>query len=197
MSPEKMIVAKVVSHKDLERKVILGLEEFGFFEFIDVRRQAGLVEVKRTREEETVFTALERLDKIVTTLNLDPTRRRGKRVEVDDRTLTGSLELVSQVITSVEPEVLEIDAQMMVAKSEVERQKGIRDVAMSLEPLGIDPSLIGTTEFTFTTAGLVPSGRQDELEWSLKEVTEGAYTLNVLQLKSGSYATMLLRELMK
>ncbi|TFG31905.1 hypothetical protein EU527_11300 [Candidatus Thorarchaeota archaeon] len=191
MSPEKMIVAKVVSHKDLERKVLLALEEFGFFEFMDVRRQAGLIEVKRTREEETVFIALERLDKIITSLGLDPLRRKGMPLAVDDTLLHNSLELVSEVIKAVESEILEIDTQLMVAKTEFERQRGIRDVAISLKPLGIDPSFIGRTEYTYTTAGLVPSGRRDELEWSLKEVTEGAFTLNSLRLKSGAYAAVL------
>jgi len=79
----------------------------------------------------------------------------------------------------------------MVAKIELERQKGIRDVANSLRPLGIDPSLIGVTDFTFTTAGLVPSGRSDELEWSIQEVTEGAFTLNSLPLKRGASATVI------
>lgn len=191
MSPEKMIVAKVVSHKELERKVLLAIEEFGFFEFIDVRRQAGLIEVKRTREEETVFTALDRIERIVASLELDTSRHMGKPLEVNDTLLHDSLELVSEVITAVESEVLELDSQIMVAKTEFERQRGIKDVANSLKPLGIDPSLIGTTEYTFTAAGLVPSGRQDELEWSLKEVTEGAYTLNLLPLKGGAHAAVL------
>ncbi|MCK4566975.1 MAG: hypothetical protein KAU48_06670, partial [Candidatus Thorarchaeota archaeon] len=78
MSPEKMIVAKVISHRDLERQVLLALEEFGAFEFLDVRRQAGLVDVKRTREEETVFTAMDRLEKIINSLDLDPRRSTGQ-----------------------------------------------------------------------------------------------------------------------
>ncbi len=191
MSPEKMIVAKVVSHKDLERKVLLGLEEFGFFEFMDVRRQAGLVEVKRTREEETVFTALERLEKMIATLSLDPLRSKGVVLDVDSETLQNSLELVSEVIKAIESEILDLDTKLMATKSELERQRGIRDVATSLKPLGIDPSLIGTTEYTFTTAGKIPSGRQDELEWSLREVTEGAYTLSIMPIKGGAHAAVL------
>ncbi|MHA1862955.1 MAG: V-type ATPase 116kDa subunit family protein, partial [Candidatus Thorarchaeota archaeon] len=191
MSPEKMIIAKVVSHRDLERQVLLALEDFGAFEFLDVRKQAGLVEVKRTREEETVFTAMDQLQKLVTSLDLTAERSTGQILEVDDSKLNNSLELVSEVITSIESEVLEIDTELMVAKIELERQKGIRDVANSLRPLGIDPSLIGVTEFTFTTAGLVPSGRSDELEWSIQEVTEGAFTLNSLPLKGGASATVI------
>lgn len=186
-----MIVAKIVSHRDLERKVLLGLEEFGSFEFLDVRRQAGLIEVKRSREEETVFTALDHLEKIVQSLNLDPNRSSGHIQEIDDSTLQHSLDLVSEVLSSIESEILEIDTNLMVAKTELERQRGIRDVANSLGPLGIDPSLIGTTEFTFTIAGLVPSGRIGELEWSLQEVTEGAFSLISLQIKSGAHASVI------
>ncbi|TFH04687.1 MAG: hypothetical protein E4H14_14225, partial [Candidatus Thorarchaeota archaeon] len=145
MSPEKMIVAKIVSHRDLERQVLLGIEEFGAFEFLDVRRQAGLVEVKRSREEETVFTVLDRLEKIVLSLSLNPNRSTGQLLEIDDSTLKQSLAIVSQVITSIETEVLEIDTELMIAKTELERQRGISDVANSLKPLGVDPSLIGTT----------------------------------------------------
>ena len=191
MSPEKMIVAKIVSHRDLERQVLLGIEEFGAFEFLDVRRQAGLVEVKKSREEETVFSTLDRLEKIVFSLDLEPNRSTGQVMEIDDSTLTHSLEIVSEVITSIETEVLEIDTDLMIARTELDRQRGISDVANSLKPLGVDPSLIGTTDYTFTTAGLVPSGRIGELEWSLQEVTEGAFTLSSLPLKGGAHASVI------
>ena len=191
MSPEKMIVAKIVSHRDFERQVLLGIEEFGAFEFLDIRRQAGLVEVKRSRDEETVFSVLDRLEKVVLSLDLNPHRSSGQVLEIDDSSLQKSLELVSEVITSIETEVLEIDTELMIAKTELERQRGISDVANSLKPLGIDPSLIGTTDYTFTTAGLVPSGRSSELEWSLQEVTEGAFTLNSLSLKGGAHASVI------
>jgi V/A-type H+-transporting ATPase subunit I len=188
MSPEKMIVAKVVSHKDFERQVLMSLEEFSLFEFIDVRRQAGLIDVKRTRDEETVYSAFERLTKVLESLGTDSTRRTGVYTEVDDTTLENSLKLASEVISAVEEEVLDIDSKITIARLEIERQRGIADVAVSLEPLGIDPSLIGTTEFTFTTAGIVPSGRESELEWSIGEVTDGAFTIGTLRLKRGGSA---------
>jgi V/A-type H+-transporting ATPase subunit I len=188
MSPEKMIVAKVVSHKDFERQVLMSLEEFSLFEFIDVRRQAGLIDVKRTRDEETVYSAFERLTKVLESLGKDSTRRTGVYTEVDDTTLENSLRLASEVISAVEEEVLDIDSKITIARLEIERQRGIADVAVSLEPLGIDPSLIGTTEFTFTTAGIVPSGRESELEWSIGEVTDGAFTIGTLRLKRGGSA---------
>jgi len=191
ISPEKMIVAKIVSHRDLERQVLLAIEEFGDFEFIDVRRQAGLIDVKRTKDEETVFVTSDRLEKLVTSLGLKPLRRVGQVQEVDDSSITKSLEIVAEVIKAVEDEVLEIDTNLIVAKTELDRQRGIKDVALSLEPLGIDPSLIRSTDFTFTTAGLVPAGRIEELEWSLHEVTEGAVSIRSLQLKGGSCPTVI------
>ena len=180
-----MIVAKVVSHKDFERQVLLSLEEFSLFEFIDVRRQAGIVDVKRTRQEETALSALEQLAKILESLEVDYTRRTGVYTDVDDSTLDNSLNFASEVISAVESEVLDIDSKLTIARLEIERQRGIADVALSLKPLGIDPSLIGSTEFTFTTAGIVPSGRESELEWSINEVTEGAFTLGRLPLDRG------------
>jgi V/A-type H+-transporting ATPase subunit I len=185
MSPEKMIVAKVVSHKDFERQVLMSLEEFSLFEFIDVRRQAGIVDVKRTRNEETAYSALERLTKVLESLEVNSSKRTGVYTDVDDTTLENSLTLASKVISAVEAEVLDIDSKTTIARLEMERQRGIADVAVSLEPLGIDPSLIGSTEFTFTTAGIVPSGRESELEWSINEVTEGAYSVGILPLKRG------------
>ncbi|MHA2081181.1 MAG: hypothetical protein ACW99H_08565, partial [Candidatus Thorarchaeota archaeon] len=77
MSPQKMIVAKVVSHRDFERQVLMSLEEFSLFEFIDVRRQAGIVDVKRTRNEETAYSALERLTKVLESLDVDYSKRTG------------------------------------------------------------------------------------------------------------------------
>ena len=191
ISPEKMIVAKIVSHRDLERQVLLAIEEFGVFEFMDVRRQAGLVDVKKTREEETVFTALDRMDKLVVSLDLDTLRSVGQVFEVDDASLAKSIEIATKIITSIESEVLELDTELMVTKTELDRQKGIMDVANSLRPLGVDPSYIGETNFTFTTAGLVPAGRSEELEWSLQEVTEGAFSINTLRLKKGTCPTVI------
>jgi V/A-type H+-transporting ATPase subunit I len=191
LSPEKMIIAKVVSHRDLERRVLLALEEYGSFEFIDVRRQAGLMEVKRTRDEETVFSALDRIDKMVNMLELSSEIRSGKLLEIDDSTLQNSLNLASEVIGAIENEVLEIDTELTVARNEIDRQHGIKAIAASLQPLGINPSFIRSTDFTFTIAGLIPSGRQDELEWSLNEVTNGAFVLKSVPIKSGPYASVI------
>ena len=185
MSPKEMVVAKVVSHRDFERQVLQSLQEFSLFEFIDVRRQAGIVDVKRTREEENALSALERLSKILESLEIDPARRTGVFTEVNDTTLAATLNLASEVISAVEEEVLDVDSKLTIARLEMERQRGIADVAESLEPLGIDPSLIGTTEFTFTTAGIVPSGRESELKWSVGEVTEGAFTVGMRSLDKG------------
>ncbi|MHA2602854.1 MAG: V-type ATP synthase subunit I [Candidatus Thorarchaeota archaeon SMTZ1-83] len=185
MSPAEMIIARVVSHKDYEREVLLALEEFGHFEFIDVTHQATVVEVKRSREEETVFVASDRLTKILHSLGIDPGRASGIRIEIDDRELTGTLAHAAEVIGSVEPEVLEIDSETAAAQLELDKQRAIRDVAMSLEPLGLDPSRIGATEYTFTVAGVVPTGRVSQLEWSLKEVTEAAYAFKHIPLKRG------------
>ena len=191
MSPRKMIVAKVVSHRDLERQVKQALEEFGLFEFIDVRRQAGIADVKRSREEETALAVKDRITKILDILEIDVNKKRGRAVEVDDATIEDSLQYVSVVIKAVESEVLDLESKIITAKAELERQRGIRDVANSLKPLGVDPSLIRSTEFTYTTAGIVPSGRDDELEWSLREVTDGSFTLNLLRLKRGASAAVL------
>ena len=51
-----------------ELSFILALEEFGFLEFIDVRQQAGIINVQKTRDEETVFVASERLSTIIESL---------------------------------------------------------------------------------------------------------------------------------
>jgi hypothetical protein len=177
MSPAKMLVAKVVSHRDLERETILALEEFAQFEFIDVQHQAHAVEVKRSREEEIVFVAHDRLSTIIESLGLEPKRGLGARVEVDDSVLKTSLDHVSKVLDAVEKEVIEIDQNTAAASLELERQKGTRDIALSLKPLGLDLSMIGETEYTFTTAGIIDSGRVSRLEWSLSELTEGAFVL--------------------
>ncbi len=186
MSPQEMIVAKVVSHRDLERQVLMAIEDFSLFEFIDVRKQAGIVDIKRTRDEETVYSAHERLTRILESLDIDYSRKTGILINIDDTTLENSLNLASEVITAVEEEVLDIDSKSTVARLEMERQRGIADVARSLEPLGVDPSLIGTTEYTFTTAGFVPSGRESELVWSIGEVTDGAFSIRTLPLKRGA-----------
>ncbi|MHA1943538.1 MAG: V-type ATPase 116kDa subunit family protein, partial [Candidatus Thorarchaeota archaeon] len=191
MSPQKMIVAKVVSHRDFERQVLMAIEDYSLFEFIDVRKQAGIIDIKRTREEDTVFSAHERLTRVLESLEIDYTRKTGVLIDIDDAALESSLNLASEVISAVEEEVLDIDSKATIAKLEKERQRGIADVAKSLEPLGIDPSLIGTTEYTFTTAGLIPSGRESELEWSIGEVTDGAFSIGTLSLKRGGSACVI------
>ncbi len=175
-----MLVAKVVSHIDLERKMILALEEFGLFEPIDVRHQAGLLDSKRTRDEETVFAVSDRIASVIESLNLDTSRGVGEKTSVSDRLLSDSLEQVSQVIQSVENEVLETDRELATLSQELERQKGLRDIALALKPLGLNLGMIGTTEYTYTTAGKIESGRLSKLEWSLNEVTEEAYVFRAV-----------------
>lgn len=175
-----MLVAKVVSHRDLERKMILALEEYGLFEPIDVRHQAGILEVKRSRDEETVFAASERLLVILESLGLDPSRGIGKRAPVDDRRIQDSISYVSKIIQSVESELLGSDGEIASLSLELERQKGICDIALALEPLGLHLEMIGTSEYTYTTAGRIESGRLSKLEWSLNELTEGAYVFRAV-----------------
>jgi V/A-type H+-transporting ATPase subunit I len=191
LSPAEMIVARVVSHKDYEREVLLALQAFGRFEFIDVTQQAGIVDVRRSRDEETVFVALDRIMKVIDSLGLESSRRTGSRIKVDDRRITDSIAYASEVIQSVEPELLEIDTEYAASKLELDKQRAIRDVALFLKPLGLDPSRLGATNFTFTTAGVVPTGRISQLEWSLKEVTEDAFAFKQIPLKRGvSVATL-------
>ncbi|MGY5852579.1 MAG: V-type ATPase 116kDa subunit family protein [Candidatus Thorarchaeota archaeon] len=180
-----MKVAKVVTHQERERDVLMALQEFGRFEFIDVPKQAGIVEIVKTREEETVYTALDRVTKLVESLELDTARRSGTRIEVSDTSLEESLSFVADVIRSAEEEILEIDRDITTESQELERQKGVRDVAISLQPLGLDPQRLGASDYTFTTAGVIPSGRISQLEWSIKELTEDAYSLRSIALKRG------------
>ncbi len=180
MSPSKMIVAKVVSHKDLERKMILALEEFAHFEAIDVRHQAGILDISRTRDEETIFAASDRVASIIESLGIDVTRRIGKRMDISDRDIKDSIAYVTRVIQSVEPELLETDKELATSLLELEQQKGFREVILALEPLGLDLNRLGASEFTFTTAGRIDSSRFSKLEWSLNEVTEGAFVFKAV-----------------
>lgn len=186
MSPAEMVIAKVVSHRDLERQVVMALEEFGLFQFIDVRQQVGLSEVKRSREEETVFSVLDRCSNLVSFLKLDIRHRSPLPTEIDDTSLSGSLDYVAGVIKSVEPETLELEKSIASAGLELERQRGTKDVAASLKPLGLDLGRIGTTEYTFTTAGVIPTAHVTQLQWSLSEVTEGALAFRSIPVRKGA-----------
>lgn len=180
-----MLVAKVVTHKDLERKMILALEEFGLFEPIDVRMQAGILEVQRTSEEETAFALSERMSAVVESFSLDTSRGRSARIEVQNQMLSDSLHFVSEVMNSVESEMTDTDEELATLTLELDRQKGIYDIALALGPLGLDLAMIGTTEYTYTSAGRIESGRLSKLEWSLNEVTEGAYAFKAVPARGG------------
>lgn len=177
MSPAKMVIAKIVAHKDLEREVILSLEEFGLFEFIDVRQQIGVVEHKPTPSEEAVLSLLERLNTLVTHLGLDTTKRIGSFVDIDDRTIDDVLKQANEVLKAIEAEALDIDRDVAVTRLELEQQKNVHDVALSLEPLGLSLDRITTTEFTYTVAGVISADNLSKLNWSIKEVTEGTFAL--------------------
>jgi len=185
MSPAEMVIAKVVSHRDFERQVVMALEEFGLFEFIDVRQQVGLSEVKRSREEETVFSVLDRCSNLVSFLKLDVRHHGRLPTVIDDTSLSGSLDYVGGVIKSVEPETLELEKSIASAGLELERQRGTRDIAVSLKPLRLDLARIGTTEYTFTTAGVLPTAHVTQLQWSLSEVTEGALAFRSIAVRKG------------
>ena len=181
-----MMIAKVVAHRDLEREVIVALEEFGLFEFIDVRHQIGVTELRRSRDEEAVFAGLDRCNSLVSFLKLDVQHHSGMMDDVNDINLSDSLEYVTTVIKSVEPEILEIEKSIATVRLELDRQRSIRDVAVSLAPLGLDLSRLGTTEYTFTTAGVVPANRVSQLEWSLNEVTEGAFAFRTIPVRKNT-----------
>ncbi|MBD3407843.1 MAG: hypothetical protein GF411_17115 [Candidatus Lokiarchaeota archaeon] len=185
MSPTKMVVAKIISHKDKDRQMTLALEEFGLFEFIDVRKRSNLATVEKTRDESTAIAALERIERLASTFDIELDRGISKRASIDDSTLSSSIEYVSDVIRSVEPEVLEIDKDLVSLQMDLERYMNIRDVAQYLEPLGLDPGYIGTTEYTYTTAGVIKTSKFSELEWSLKEVTEDSFAVSSIDLKRG------------
>ncbi len=186
MSPSKMLVAKVVTHKDLERKMILALEEFGLFEPIDVRMQAGILQAKRTGEEETVFTSSDRINAVIESLSLNTSRGSSLRTEVQTQLLSESLEFVTDVVKSVESEVVDTDSELATLTLELERQRGIYDIALAMGPLGLDLGMMTTTEYTYTSAGRIEAGRLSKLEWSLKEVTEGAYAFKAVPARGGN-----------
>ncbi|MHA1771830.1 MAG: V-type ATP synthase subunit I [Candidatus Thorarchaeota archaeon] len=177
MSPAKMVIAKIVTHKDFEREVLLSLEEFGLLEFIDIRQQTGVFEIPPSSGEEAALNLLDRLTHIASSLGLDVTRRIGQFVDVDDQTLDNTLKQANDVLKAIEAETLDISRDTAVAQLELQKQVNLRDVALSLEPLGLSLDLIGATDFTYTTAGVVPLENLSKLEWSIKEVTEGSYAM--------------------
>ena len=185
MSPAKMAVARVITHKDFEREVLLALEEFGLFEFIDVRHQVGIAEIELTSDEEAAQALLDRLTHIVNSLGLDVTRGIGQFVEIDDSNISNALHQANNVLKAIEAEVLDIDRDMAMARVELERHKNVRDVALSLEPLGLALDRIGVTEYTYTAAGVVPQANLSKLEWSIKEVSEGTYAMRSVIVKRG------------
>jgi V/A-type H+-transporting ATPase subunit I len=180
ISPSRMLVAKVVSHRDLERELVLALEEFALFEPMDVRQQAGLSDIKRSREEESAFAVSDRISLIIDSLGLNTTHGTGVKVEVHDGTLADSLSYVADVVKAVESEVLELDKELAYLTTEHGRQSGIRDIALYIEPLGLDLGRIRTTEYTYTTVGKIETARLSKLEWSLNEITEGAFVFKAL-----------------
>ncbi len=170
-----MLIAKIVAHRDYERAIIQAIEEFGKFEFIDVRYQAGLGELKKSRNEEAVYTNLDRLSNIITSLELDPKRHSGRRIEIDDNSLRITLEQANSVLSIVEPELLELDKELATLGTERDRQRMLYDVARSVVPLRLDLRLVGTTDYTYTVAGSVPATNTSRLEWAIREVSEGVY----------------------
>ncbi len=185
ISPAKMVVARVVSHRSLEREVLRALEDFGHFQFIDVPRQAGIVKVELTREENTVISAMGRVTRLLDLLRLEPSVRSGSPLRVEEGSIKDILDFVAGVIKAIEAEVLEIDRNITAARQQLERERGVHDVAERLVPLGLSPQRIGTTEFTFTTAGILPTERVSQLEWSLKELTDNAFAFRSIALERG------------
>ena len=179
MSPVKMLVAKVATRIDLERQLIMSIEEFGLFEPIDIRQQVGFVEIKKSREEESVYVIMDQLNEMIGALGLNVNRSVGQRVPVDDGELSDSILHAREVVMAVRSEVLEIDKQIKLTKQELE-------VALSLKLLGVDLSEIGSTEYTYTTAGIIPTGSESKLKWSLKEITDNAVVITSAPLRPGT-----------
>jgi V/A-type H+-transporting ATPase subunit I len=176
MSPVKMLVAKLVTRIDLERQLIVSLEEFGLFEPIDIRQQVGFIEIKKSREEESVYVILDQLTEMIGSLGLNVNRHIGQRVPVDDGELSDSVLHAREVVLAVRSEVLEIDKQITLTQQELE-------VALSLQLLGVNLSEIGSTDYTFTTAGTIPITSVLKLKWILKEITDNAVVISISPLR--------------
>ncbi|MEM2143279.1 MAG: V-type ATPase 116kDa subunit family protein [Candidatus Thorarchaeota archaeon] len=191
ITPTGMLVAKIVSHRDYEREILRSLEEFGLFEFVDVRLQTGTTDVKKTPEEEMVYSLLGRVTSMITSLGLDTTRSMGPRVGVDDTRLNNVLTMVNDVIGIVEPQLLEIDKNIAVATLDLDRQHGLRDVAKSVGPLRLDLGLLGESEYTYTVAGVIGAEKVSKLEWAVREVSEGSYAIRRVPVSRNRVAVAL------
>ncbi len=177
ISPAPMAVARIVAHKDLEREVLLSIEEFGLFEFIDLRHQVGVLEVKKSSDEEAVVALHQRISNVVSALGLDTGRGTGHRIEFDESDLTNCLKMTNDVLKAVEGEVQDIDHELAVARMDLQAQRNILDVAVSLEPLSISVERLGESEHTFTQAGTIARDSVSKLEWTIREVTDGSFAM--------------------
>jgi V/A-type H+-transporting ATPase subunit I len=177
ISPVKMAVAKLATRRDLDRQLLLTLEEFGLFEPIDIRQQITIQEPKKTREEESVIILYGQLTEMINSLGLDVNCRTSQRIPITDGELADSLLHAREVVKAVRAEILDIDKEIKLTKQELE-------IALSLEILGVDLSEIGPTDYSFTIAGTISSNSLNKLQWNLREVTDGAVVMASAPLKS-------------
>jgi V/A-type H+-transporting ATPase subunit I len=180
ISPAEMVVAKVVAPRDLERELIFALEEFSFFDFIDVPAQAGFPEARRSHAEETVFVALDHLEELLSSLNLSPRQKTEEVLDIDDSSVQASIDAAQDIVAAIEPMLVEVERDLASAEDELERQRTILTVANLLEPLGLDIRLLGSTEYTYTSAGTIRTANVSRLEWSVRELTQDAYVMRTI-----------------
>jgi len=185
MSPGEMLVGKIVSRKELAREVILAVEEFGNFEFIDFTQQARIEEIEKSREEKTIYAAIERVESLVKALDLNPELEKETPIAINERNLDEIIAFVENVVHSIEPELDTIDDKMDKIRVDLKREQNALRSASSLRVLEIDVELIGESEFTYTTVGIIPTSEIPEIRWNLQGLTGDTFSLSTTPSKEG------------
>lgn len=185
MSPGEMLVSKIVSRKELDREVILALEEFGNFEFIDLTQQAKVGEVEKSRQEKTVYAAIERVQSLVDNLGLNPETEKGSPIAIEEEDLDEIISYVEDVVHSVEPQLDSIEEKRDKIKVDLKRERNALRSASSLKILDIDVEMIGESEFTYTTVGIMPTSEIPEIRWNLQGLTGDTFSLSTTASKDG------------
>ena len=183
MSPAEMLIANVISRKGLDREVILALEDFGMFEFIDIARRD--TELEKSREEKTVYEAIDRIEAIVEYLDLDPRSMVGEPISIDESDIDELLEFVREVVHTIEPKIKQIDEKLEKAELELSQERIEQEEISALDQLGIDVDMLGEKEFTYTTVGTLSTHGVSQIRWNLQNLTDDAFLLSTIPSGEG------------
>ncbi len=185
LSPQKLVILKALVHKDYVRELGKAILEFGKIQPIDISHNDTRPAYLES-DTELIRRYLDRVNKLISILEIDLTKPLSIPVKViNDNSLESVIHEVDKMLQIFEDEALHLESKINEIKSEITKISNIIDITKQFTPLGINLSILGVSDYLYTVAGIVPTGKFESMEWNLKQIEEENIVIRHVDIKGG------------